>query len=208
MQTVTFNLRSAKYLFMQTVAVCALVFLGAAGSVHAAEYCKGGPIPEKTHCSDGWDNQCNDGKDWGLGFGKGDGKADYYGVDTNNDGQLDLEPDPACVSANDGSEESDDVAKGSLIPCTNKCTLSDVFKLINGLLSFFIKALLIPIFIILLMYAGFKYITAEGNPAKKADLQKMFGNMVKGLILVLCAWLIVRTILSLLGYTEGLLFFG
>lgn len=163
-----------------------------------------------TQCNDGKDNQVGDGKDWGLGVNNGDGKADYYGVDTTTppDGQLDLEPDPACVSVKDPTEDADDVVKGSLIPCTNKCTFSDVFKLINGLLSFFIKTLLIPIFIILLMYAGFKYITAQGNPAKTANLKKMFGNMILGLVLVLCSWLIVHTILSMLGYTEGLSLFG
>jgi hypothetical protein len=48
------------------------------------------------------------------------------------------------------------------------------------------------------MYAGFKYITAQGNPAKTANLKKMVGNIVIGMILVLCSWLIVKTVLSVL----------
>lgn len=203
MQTPTFNLQSARGLrhIFGGMILAVLLSILPIGALQ-------GYAQKITQCSDGIDNQVGDGKDWGLGTNKGDGKADYYGVDTNNDGQLDMEPDPSCVSLADTTEEADDVAKGSLIPCTNKCTFADVFKLINGLLSFFIKTLLIPIFIIILMYAGFKYITAQGNPGKTANLKKMFGNMVLGLVLVLCSWLIVYTILTMLGYSEGLSLFS
>ena len=48
------------------------------------------------------------------------------------------------------------------------------------------------------MYAGFKYITAEGNPSKIANLKKILGNIVLGIVIMLCAWLIVRTIMNVL----------
>ena len=144
-------------------------------------------------------NECND-----LIDNDRDGKADHKGVYEN--GIMKYEPDPSCFSPTATIEKPDDVAS-TIIPCTDKCTFSDVFKLINNLLVFFLKELLIPIFIILIMYAGFKYITAQGNPSKKADLKKLFGNMILGLVLILCSWLIVHTILVALGYTEGLLFF-
>jgi hypothetical protein len=48
------------------------------------------------------------------------------------------------------------------------------------------------------MYAGFKYITAEGNPSKIANLKKILGNIFLGIVLMLCAWLIVRTIMTTL----------
>jgi hypothetical protein len=36
-------------------------------------------------------NECNDNKD-----NDGDGKADHVGIDSNGDGTIDVEPDPAC----------------------------------------------------------------------------------------------------------------
>lgn len=173
-------------------------------------FAQGAATPTQTNssgqCGDKIDNQIGDGKDYGLGLSKGDGKADHTGV-YKTDGTMVYEPDPSCFSTTATTEVADDVVS-TIIPCTDKCTFSDVFKLINNLLVFFIKTLLIPIFIIIIMYAGFKYITAQGNPAKKANLQKTFFNLVLGIVLVLCSWLIVHTILTMLGYTEGLLLFS
>ena len=134
-------------------------------------------------------NQCNDGID-----NDGDGKADHYGVDTNGDGSIDLEPDPSCFSPNATEEKKDDV-KSEIIPCTDKCTFTDVFRLLNQFLTFFITKLLIPIFIIIIMYAGYQYIMAQGNASKKANLKSMLQHIIGGIILILCAWLIVRTIM-------------
>lgn len=154
-------------------------------------------------CNDGQDNQRGDGKDYGFGPGNGDRKADHRGVDslgpnnTPGDGILDMEPDPSCFSPTSTEEKGDDVVS-EIIPCTDKCTFGDVFRLLNNIIKFFFKTLLIPIFIIILMYAGFKYITAEGNPSKIANLKKILGNIFLGIVLMLCAWLIVRTIMTTL----------
>ncbi len=135
-----------------------------------------------------------------------DGKADYDGYlgGTNY-----TEPDPSCytTSARDGfdrngvangvREQKDDVVS-EIIPCTDKCTFSDVFKLLNNILTFFITTLLIPIFIMIVMYAGFKYIAAQGNSGKIANIKSMLMHIVGGIILILCAWLIVRTIMTTL----------
>jgi Type IV secretion system pilin len=86
----------------------------------------------------------------------------------------------------------------SLVPCTDSCDFNSFLTLINNLINFMITTLFIPIVVLLFMYAGFKYITAQGNPAKKANLKKMVGNIVIGMILVLCSWLIVKTVLSIL----------
>jgi Type IV secretion system pilin len=86
----------------------------------------------------------------------------------------------------------------SLVPCTDSCDFNSFLTLINNLINFMITTLFIPIVVLLFMYAGFKYITAQGNPAKRANLKKMVGNIVIGMILVLCSWLIVKTVLSVL----------
>ncbi len=148
-------------------------------------------------CNDGIDNQVGDGKNYGYGIGAGDRKADRYGV-------VGMEPDPSCFATSVKVEKGDDLAynsdgtPASVIPCTDKCTFGDVFRLLNNIISFFFKVILIPLFIIILIYAGVKYITAEGNPAKIANLRKILWNITKGIILMLCSWLIVRTIMTTL----------
>lgn len=143
-------------------------------------------------------DQCHDGIDNDV-----DGKADQYGVDFLNpdtgkgDGVLDLEPDPSCFTSTATSETPDDV-QSSIIPCTDKCTFSDSLKLLNNIISFIFKTLLIPVFILIVIYVGFKYITAQGNPAKVVNLKKVLGNVVVGIIILLCAWLIVRTLMTTL----------
>jgi hypothetical protein len=172
--------------------------------------------PDKTaanQCNNGKDDQIGDGKDYGLGVNNGDGKADFTGVDTNNDGVLDLEPDPSCFSKTSTVEVSDDLARDtkggllSVIPCTDKCTFGDVFKLLNNIFTFFFTKLLIPIFVIMIIYAGISYLGSQVSGMKKVELKSLFGHMIGGLLLILFAWLIVHTILVLLGYQEGLVFF-
>jgi hypothetical protein len=104
-------------------------------------------------------------------------------------------------------EKAGDVDRGGIIPCTNQCSFDDIFRLINNLVEFFLKTLLFPMFIGMIIYAGYRYITAMGNPSKIADLRVMFGHMLMGLALVLCSFVIVKGILYALGYTEGLMFF-
>lgn len=128
-------------------------------------------------------NECNDGID-----NDDDGRADRGGVKG-------MEADPSCFS-NSATLEVDDEVESRIIPCTNKCTFSDIFRLINNLIEFFLTVILIPLFIIIIIYAGVKYILAQGNPGKVANIKSILMNIVKGIILILCAWLIVRTIMT------------
>lgn len=136
---------------------------------------------------------CNDGKDNGSPL---DGKADYCGVDCDDDGVLDMEPDPSCVSPLDS--EKSDLSNGNILSCYNYCTFSDVLKTINNVITFLITTLFIPTIVLIIMFAGFQYITAAGNPSKVANLKKIIKNIVIGMLLVLCSWLIVKVILTVL----------
>lgn len=142
-------------------------------------------LAQSTTCTDGRDND-------------EDGKIDYYGTAT-------AEPDPACLTAK--SEETADDVKSTIIPCTDKCGLSDVFELINNIISFIITTLLLPVIVLMIMYVGFQYLMARGKPGQHAKLLSLIKHIVGGLALILCAWLIVRVIMTTLGYSEGLLFF-
>jgi hypothetical protein len=51
-------------------------------------------------------------------------------------------------------------------------------------------------------YAGFLLVTAGGEAAgARTKAKSIFTNAVFGLVLAVAAWLIVNTILSILGYT-------
>jgi hypothetical protein len=82
-----------------------------------------------------------------------------------------------------------------------------VMQLLNNLITLMIKFLLFPVAVLLFVYAGYKYITAEGNASAKANVKKMIKNFLLGVLLMLCAWLIVKTVLVVVGYTDRLYFF-
>lgn len=95
-----------------------------------------------------------------------------------------------------------------LIPCDTNCDFSSVIQLLNNLQNFFFTNLLLPIFVIMIMYLGYSYLTAGGNPSQHAKFASMAKHMVTGLLLILCAWLIVHTLLLMLGYSDPLGLFG
>lgn len=139
---------------------------------------------------------CNDGID-----NDGDGKIDYAGKYI--DGKF-YEPDPTCLRPN--SNETADVPGGGLVPCNNKCTFTDVFKLLNNVLTFLITVAIIPAFVVMLMYTGYQYLTSQGNSNMHTKLKSRAWKMFLGFVIILSAWLIVRTFLSFIGYEEGALF--
>lgn len=147
------------------------------------------PAPIGT-CADGADND-------------GDGRADWAGATIG--GEV-YPPDPSCINKN-SVEQADVVAQGSLVPCTNKCDLASVFTLLNTFISFLIKVILFPVSILMFVYAGYQYITAQGNPAKTANVKKLVKHLVLGIIIILTAWVVVRSGLSLIGYDDSLYFF-
>ena len=72
-------------------------------------------------------------------------------------------------------------------------------------LRFLIFVIGVPIVTLSFAYAGFVMVTSGGNPSKKDEAKSMIGNAVVGLIVLLGAWLVVRTVLVIFGYTGPLL---
>lgn len=153
--------------------------------------------PELGECGDGIDND-------------GDGTADRCGA-YSSDGRY-LPPDPMCIPTDAKTKtETPEKSTGSkIIPCSDKCTFKDVFELLNNVISFFFTAILIPIVFIVLIYTGFKYIKAQGKPGMLATLGNTFKNLALGIVIILCAWLVVRTILVMVisgDFGDVLMFF-
>lgn len=121
-------------------------------------------------------------------------------------------PTTSFALSNDDSK-----AGGGLIPCgvelkgdktiKNECTFAHFLVLINRIVKFIFLNLAIPIAAIMFFYAGFLMVTAGGESAQARGKAKgIFTNTVIGLVLAAGAWLIVKTVLSIMGYTGP--FFG
>lgn len=78
-----------------------------------------------------------------------------------------------------------------------KCGICDIAQLAQNTIN---AGIYIAIFLsaILFAYAGWKYITAGGDPGKAGDAKKIFWTVGVGLVLILAAWLIVDLIMKML----------
>lgn len=102
-----------------------------------------------------------------------------------------------------------------LIPCgrslgpnvdlntTNPCNFTDFLNLIDKIIKFILYYLVLPIAAIMFFYAGFKLVTSGGSSEAKTQAKNIFTNAVIGLAIAAGAWLIIKTILSILNPTAG-----
>ena len=91
-----------------------------------------------------------------------------------------------------------------VVPCDNSdtypCDFNALMTLINNIISFILFDIVVPIAAIMFFYAGFELVTSGGNTEKRGMAKKVFTKAIFGLALAAGAWLIVKTILSILGY--------
>ncbi len=73
-----------------------------------------------------------------------------------------------------------------------------VLEMLNNLLTL-VMSLGVLILIILLAYAGILLMFTAANPENKSQAKKMLINGVIGLVIMLSAWLIINTVLEVLG---------
>lgn len=110
--------------------------------------------------------------------------------------------------SNPGFPESGEEFTGGLVPCdgvTINCDFEKLLILINKVIRFLIFVIGVPIVTLMFAYAGFMLLTSGGNPSKKDEAKSLIFNATIGLIILLAAWLIVRTVLVIFGYTGPLL---
>lgn len=90
-----------------------------------------------------------------------------------------------------------------LVLCDTNCGFNDFMALINRVIKFILFDMVIPIAAIMFAYAGFLLVFAGGDSSgARTKAKSIFTNAVLGLIIAVAAFLIIRTILSILGY-EG-----
>lgn len=86
------------------------------------------------------------------------------------------------------------------------CTFEDVIKEVQNVTKFAVEFAL-GFSIVVLAFAGFKYMISGENANKRKEANKMLLNVVIGILVVLSAWLIVTLITGALlnpGYSGWL----
>ena len=105
---------------------------------------------------------------------------------------------PATTSSSTGVS----FPNGLVPACTPNCGFSDLMTLINNIISFILFVLAVPIAAIMFTYAGFLLITAGGETASaRTKAKNILLHTIGGLVVAVAAWLIIHTILSILGYS-------
>ena len=83
----------------------------------------------------------------------------------------------------------------------NPCAFKDILTLISSVTRFILVDLAVPIAAVMFFYAGFLMITSGGESASNRGKAKhIFTNTVIGLVIVAGAWIIIHTILTILGF--------
>jgi len=94
-----------------------------------------------------------------------------------------------------------------LVPCDDNCGFLDLMKLLNNIISFIFKFLALPLAALMFAYAGFVLVTSGGSSEARGQAKNIFLDAVIGLVLAAAAWLIVKTLLSIMGYKDINMFF-
>ena len=82
------------------------------------------------------------------------------------------------------------------------CSACHIAVIANTLISWLIGVVMV-LFAVLIVWAGFGLVTSGGNPSALTDAKSRFTNAFIGLIIVLSAWLIVDTLMRGLVGSNG-----
>ncbi|HLP86659.1 MAG TPA: hypothetical protein VK153_02175 [Candidatus Paceibacterota bacterium] len=81
------------------------------------------------------------------------------------------------------------------------CDFNMVMTIINNIISFILITLATPIFALIIIYAGWLYLSSGGSSENVSKAKHIFKNALIGYVIALAAWLIVKSILAALGFT-------
>jgi hypothetical protein len=83
----------------------------------------------------------------------------------------------------------------TLDPNSKECTYKHLVAMVSRIITF-VLYILIPIVLGMIIFIGFKYLTANGDSTKLADAKRMIKPLLLGIFLIFAAWLIVYTFLG------------
>ncbi|MEI8175171.1 MAG: DUF5018 domain-containing protein [bacterium] len=90
---------------------------------------------------------------------------------------------------------------GLTAPCPEDgCGFNELMIVINKVINFIIFVMAVPIAAIMFAYAGFMLVTSGGASEQRTKAKGIFVSVAIGLALAAACWLIVHTLLSIVGY--------
>lgn len=110
--------------------------------------------------------------------------------------------------------------EGPIVPCglseddtdttayneTDPCTLCHLWQTISNIINFITFDLALPAAALLFIVAGILFVVSGGDE-KKLDLAKtIFKNVVIGLVIIFCSWLLIDTLVkTIAGDLQGII---
>lgn len=83
------------------------------------------------------------------------------------------------------------------------CEIGDLLTLAQGIINTLLFIIVTPVAVIILLYAGYLYLTSPYNPGQRGQAKKMFVAALKGYALALAGYIIVKTIvLGMIGTND------
>jgi type IV secretory pathway VirB2 component (pilin) len=96
------------------------------------------------------------------------------------------------------------VDEKGLVPCAaGECNFCDLLTMLQNILNFITKYVLVTGAIIFLMIGGFNMITSGGSPAKYKKGWDIIKATLIGVVIAFSAWFLVNTVLNILAVKEN-----
>jgi len=99
-----------------------------------------------------------------------------------------------CGKSEKGPNETEGVTKA--------CQLCHLFVMLDGIIDFVLLDILPWIVILMILIAGIMFYFAGGNPSLLLQAKKLITSVVIGVTIILCSYLIVGTILNVMGVVD------
>jgi uncharacterized membrane protein (GlpM family) len=93
------------------------------------------------------------------------------------------------------------------VPCggagQEMCEGKHIFLMISKILDFVLKTLIPLIVVFMVARAGYKLVVSGDKAGALVEVKKSIWSIAKGIFFMLAAWLIVKTMIGLLGVNFG-----
>ncbi len=83
-----------------------------------------------------------------------------------------------------------------IVPCTDDCTLCDLWHLASNIINFISFNLAIPVAAILFIAAGVTFLISGGSEEKVALARSIFTNTAIGIVIIFCSWMLIDTLVK------------
>lgn len=103
----------------------------------------------------------------------------------------------------------DESKEGGLVPCGRKidkdgflvcpCQIDHILILVRNIFNFIVYYISIPLAGLLIIIGGTILIISAGNPGLAALGKRILWGAIIGILLIWCAWLIIYTLLLIMG---------